>query len=127
MGGYQQDPNNPSKLIPNSGSAFYQVGNLTFNTGSFVQDDATPSVEGGNVFYTTPGSSGAVTITQLDDGSPGQQVTIVGKSGSNKSTINNGGNFNLVSTTAMTFDTDDTLTLTTLDGTNWVEIARSNN
>jgi len=72
-----------------------------------------------------PANTGATAITQLDDAVAGQQVTLVWTSPTNPSTISDAGNFNL--SAAFTPTVDDTLTLFTVNGTAWREIARSQN
>jgi hypothetical protein len=59
----------------------------------FVDGDTTPSVKVGSKFKTN--NSTAKTITQLDDGEDGQEVTII--AGDGNTTINTGGNFRLIS------------------------------
>ncbi len=64
-------------------------------------------------------------ITSLDDGVLYQTVTLVclGTEGSVR--INDGGSFKLSGD--WTPSRDDTLTLFTNDGSNWIEVCRSNN
>ena len=87
-------------------------------------DDTTPVVTGATHLL-LPANTGATAITQLDDAYPGQQVTLVWTSATNPSTIADSGNFNLAG--AFTASVDDTLTLFTVDGTNWREVARAQN
>lgn len=102
-------------------------GNLrttaSFSSGSeaFADGESTPSVSGGNVFTTS--NSSATTITSLDDGRPGQMVTIV--FGDANTMISDAGSFHLAGGFAST--PDDTLQLESTDGTNWYEVGRSVN
>ena len=86
--------------------------------------DTTPTV-GGVRTLLIGANTGATAITQLDDAVAGQQVTLVWTSATNPSTIADSGNFNLAG--AFTASVDDTLTLFTVDGTNWREVARAQN
>lgn len=88
-------------------------------------DDTTPSVGGGTRFLALPANTGATAITQLDDASAYQQVTLICTSGTNPATIADSGNFNLSSAWAP--GSGDTLTVLTTNGTDWYETARSNN
>ena len=83
-------------------------------------DDATPSVDAGNLFKT----GGTTTITDFDDGQVGQTIHILAAHSititDNAAIILAGGaNFAMVAT--------DTLTLTSFDSQVWNEIARSVN
>ena len=88
-----------------------------------VADDQTPSVVGTNVLRTVA-NSGAIEITQLDEGRVGQIVTILCGSASNSPTISDGGNFKL--STAWEPGVSDTITLL-YDGSSWFETSRSDN
>lgn len=87
-------------------------------------DDTTPTVNGARILY-LPANTVATAITQLDDGRADQIVTLVMTSSTNSATIADSGNFLL--SAAWAPDVDDTLTLTTDDGTTWREISRSAN
>jgi len=87
-------------------------------------DDTTPTVAGAR-FLAIPANTGATAITQLDDAEAYQQVTIICTSGTNPSTITDGGNFSLSGN--WTPGSGDTITLLTTDGTSWFEVSRSNN
>jgi len=100
------------------------VSNITLEYQSAAADDTTPSVLGCRVLN-LPSNSGATAITQLDDGVAGQVVTLVVSGSSNIATITDGGNFALSGN--WTPGQTDTLTLTTLSGTSWLEVSRSNN
>lgn len=87
---------------------------------TFADADTTPSVSGGNLFKTA--NTGATTITALDNGVNGQEVTIV--FGDANTTLSDASTLKL--SAAITGTADDTITLV-FDGTNWFEKSRSVN
>jgi hypothetical protein len=104
-----------------TGNATVQ-GALVQNIGTtFPDGDATPSVADGNVFKCGAQTT-TVTITALDDGTAGQEVTIIAIDADTD--ITDGGTLKLSAN--WTPDADDTITLV-FDGTNWFEKSRSAN
>lgn len=100
---------------------------ISLTTGTMLtaaDGDATPTVNAAR-YLLIPANTGATAITQLDGGVPGQQVTLVATSGTNTSTITDGGNFLLSANWAP--NVDDTIALFTVNGTTWREISRSAN
>jgi hypothetical protein len=108
--------------------AFYHTTGWEFfqstGTAEAPADDVTPSVKNIKILRLDD-NTGATAITQLDDAFVGQEVTLLGTGTVNVATIANSGNFTL--TAAWTATLGYTLTLVTTDGTNWYEIARSDN
>ena len=97
---------------------------LYYTPKTIAANDATPSVAGGNIF-TTSANTGATEITDLDDCTAGQTVTIIGGSDTNSSTIADGGNFNLSG--AWTAAADDVLILYVQADNDYLEIGRVDN
>lgn len=91
---------------------------------SMVADDTTPDVRGTKTLITVA-NIGATAITALDNGLPGQTVTIQIGNATNPPTIADSGNFKLSG--AWTPDLDDTLTVNTHNGTQWKQVGRSAN
>ena len=104
----------------------------TINSGSVISEiktftsrDTTPSVKNGNLFKTN--NDRPITITQFDDGTTGQQITIIINDAYTNFThdvrkiyLNGGANW-----TAGT--TGDTISFVCVDGTKWYETNRSDN
>jgi hypothetical protein len=88
---------------------------------AFTAYDDTPSVSGGVCFFTSPS---ATVITDFDDGVEGQMITLIGRVTAYGTTVSDNANLLLNGTWAANHN--DTLTLV-YDGTNWVELARSDN
>lgn len=86
-------------------------------------DDTTPTVWDTGILQ-IPANTGAAAITQLDDAVKGQVVTILITSATNPSSITDGGNFALVGNWAPAA-VNESITLFTADGTNWVERSRA--
>ena len=61
---------------------------------TIADGDATPDVSGGDI-HITSSNTGATEITDLDNPTVGQIVTLIGGSNTNSSTITDGGNFTL--------------------------------
>lgn len=105
-------------------------GNWTFNNTvanevlTISADDVTPDVSSGNVFITSA-NTGATAITDLDNPTAGQFVTLVGGSATNSSTIADSGNFNL--TASWTAGLDDVLVLFVQADNDYIEVFRANN
>lgn len=89
---------------------------------SMTADDTTPSVLGVKTLLTVA-NTGATVITQLDDGLPGQKITIITNDATNVPSIADAGNFKL--TAAWNPVLGETLSLATTDGTTWYEIGRT--
>ena len=105
-------------------------GNWTFNNTiihevvTIAADDVTPDVSSGNVFITTA-NTGATAITDLDNPSVGQFITLIGGSATNASTIADSGNFNL--TGSWTAGLDDVLVLFVQADNDYIEVFRADN
>jgi len=84
-----------------------------------LADDATPSVDGGNLWTT----GGTTAITDFDDAVDGQQITVVA---AHSVTITNGTPIKLNGGSNFAMAAGDTLTLIS-DGTTWYETGRSDN
>lgn len=85
-----------------------------------LADDATPSVAGGNLFVT----GGTTTITDFDDGTEGQQITIISE---HAITITDGTNIFLAGSANFVMASTDTLVLIQKASGLWYEISRSVN
>ena len=86
--------------------------------------DATPSVNGGNIFVTSS-NTGATEITDLDNPIAGQVIYLIGGSNTNSSTIADGGNFNL--SAGWTANVDDVLILLVQADNDYIELGRVDN
>lgn len=85
---------------------------------NLVDADTTPSVKAGDKFRTN-NTTGATTVTQLDDGENGQEIKVI--AGDGNTTINNAGNFKLSANwTPAQYEALHLL----YDGTYWIEIGR---
>jgi len=91
---------------------------------TITADDTTPDVSGGNVFITSANTV-ATAITDLDNPTPHQIITLIGGSNADSSTIDDAGNFNL--SAAWTASLDDTLTLYVQADNDYIELSRTNN
>jgi len=100
------------------------VGPIIQKNVTIVANDTTPSVSGGNIFVTSA-NTGATAITDLDDPTIGQVITIIGGSDQNASTIADSGNFNLSG--PWTANPDDSLVLFIQADNDYIEIKRTNN
>ncbi len=89
---------------------------------TFAANDSTPSVRGANVFCVPDGWTPGHDVTQLEDGAPGQFVTIVG--GDSDCVFADNANLHLAG--PWTAHPDDTLVLVFVAGA-WYEISRSSN
>jgi hypothetical protein len=89
---------------------------------SFADADTTPSVKGHSFWQAF--NSGATSITTLDDGKTGHVVTI--KFLNANTTMVSGSGLSLAGAVNKTFNGNDVLTLK-YDGTNWLEVSRSEN
>ena len=87
---------------------------------TFTNADATPSVQGNEVFRT----NGLTAITDFDDGVVGQTIRIIA---TNNITITNSAIIQLSGGVNHNMTLDDTLTLTMFTDQIWTEIARSIN
>lgn len=85
-----------------------------------LANDATPSVNGGDLFLT----GGTTTITDFDDGVLGQVITIIAE---HAITITDGTNIFLNGSANFTMAATDTLTLICKADNKWYEIGRSDN
>lgn len=103
---------------------FPEVNSLAAKVRIYDLPDPTPSVGNVEIMKFLAGSGSAV-ITQLKDGVPNQTVTLVCLGGTNFPKIYDGGNFNLSADWVPGID--DTLTLFTNTGAEWIEVSRSNN
>ena len=95
---------------------------------TFTAGDTSPSVAKGHIFKTANTARGAADITTFDDGTEGQQITILIQDahtdfsvGAKVNPLKLSGNVDWTSCT-----TNDSITFI-YDGTNWVEISRSDN
>ena len=79
---------------------------LSGTTQTFTASDATPTVAGYTLFFTA--ASGTVTITDFDDGTDGQEITVIGND--NFTTIDMTSSSIIGSSADITLDTDDVLT-----------------
>lgn len=91
---------------------------------TITDGDATPDVSDGNIFITSSNTA-ACEITDLDNPTVGQIVTLIGGSDTNSSTITDGGNFKL--SAGMTLGLDDSITLFVKADNNYIELSRSTN
>jgi len=85
-----------------------------------LDDNATPTVEGGKLFLT----GGTTTITDFDDGVEGQTITIIAE---HIITITDGTNIFLNGATNFVMAVTDTLTLQCKADGKWYELGRSEN
>lgn len=91
---------------------------------TIADGDTTPDVSGGEMFITSANTN-ATAITDLDNPTVGQTITLIGGSDTNASTIADGGNFKL--NAAMTLGLDDSITLFVKADNNYIELSRSIN
>lgn len=92
----------------------------------FVDGDTSPSVGGAEVWKTA--NTASTTISTLDDGEVGQEVTIIVTDGNTTfedQTVGSG-NLHLQGGGNYSPGANDVLVLV-FDGTNWYEVSRSNN
>lgn len=78
----------------------------------------------GDIFV-TQANTGATEITSITNASPGQVITLIGGSSTNATTISDSGDFKLSG--GFTAETSDSLTLTIVDASTFVECARADN
>lgn len=93
--------NRGNKLILKKvGTKFIEIGRYGNtddpNVIEFTADDATPSVENGAEFITSPDNTGALTITNFDGGEADKVIRIHGGGGANATTIAANANIVLV-------------------------------
>ena len=126
---------NDQILFPNDdtvsiGSAASSRPKNIYHTGIYMNyvrniavDDATPDVSGGSTYFTQD-NTGATAITDLDNPTAGQRVSIcIGGTGANASTISNSGNFRLQGDWEP--DLYDCIQLLVYQDNNYWEIGRS--
>jgi len=94
------------------------------NVVTIADGDTTLDVSGGGIFITSA-NTGATEITDLDNPTVGQIVTLIGGSDTNASTIADAGNFKLSG--AMTLGLDDSITLFVKEDNYYIEKSRSVN
>jgi hypothetical protein len=94
------------------------------NVGSIADDDTTPDVSGGDVFWTVANTTGAA-ITDLDNPVVGRIYTICIGNATNPTNIADGGNFHL--SAAWAPDLDDCIGLLVRTDNDYVEVYRSAN
>lgn len=85
-----------------------------------LANNATPSIDGGRLFL----SGGTTTITDFDDGEPGQIITIISE---HAITITDGTNIFLSGSGNFAMQATDTLSLVQKADGKWYEIGRSDN
>ena len=110
-------------LIINSTNSLNVNGELVFASSTFADGDADPSVATETLFYTA--NTGATDITDFDNGTTGQIIYIIITDGFTDFTDGSGLELN----GGVDWDTsgaDDSITFI-YDGTDWVEVARSDN
>jgi len=101
-------------------------GQVISPIGTFGASDSTPSVAGGNIFKAD--ATGAVTLSNLDDATEGQVITLVGMHSTNTLTVTDGATFYLGATRVL--GSQDTLTLLCIDtdpANLFVELSYANN
>ena len=97
---------------------------IVFTVVTMADGDATPDISGGTIFE-SQSNTGATEITDLDNPTVGQTLTIIVGDAGNPPTITDGGNFAL--SAAWTPDLDDTITLYVQADNDYIEIGRSTN
>lgn len=110
----------------NAGTIVYEDTVDNVSTGgrrTFADGDTTPDVSGFRAWVAE--NSTSTTITALDGGYEGKQVTI--RFANVNTTLAQNSNLRLAGATNYTGGTRDTITLVCDDGTMWYEVARSNN
>lgn len=85
---------------------------------------ATPSVSGLRACITA--NTGAISVTSLGDGYPGQELIVIGGDGGNTTFVDDGSYLNLAGGDFILGD-DDCLHLVSKNGTHWQEVSRANN
>jgi hypothetical protein len=101
-------------------------GATIYKPVSFTAGDTTPSVADGTIFKTNNSLVGNTAITGFDDGKAGQIIYIVHND--NNTDYTDGTNLQLFRGLDHTSaQTNDTITFICVDGTKWVEQARSDN
>ena len=111
------------RLMKREDGKFIELGRETGATGAlqFPDDEATPSLQGGDVFVTGANTT-PTAITNFTDAVPGKTYTIHGNGDKNASTIAAGGNF--VLTSEMTLGTGKFIRLVKADDGKFYEVAR---
>ena len=111
------------RLMKREDGKFIELGRETGATGAlqFPDDEATPSLQGGDVFVTGANTT-PTAITNFTDAVPGKTYTIHGNGDKNASTIAAGGNF--VLTSGMTLGTGKFIRLVKADDGKFYEVAR---
>jgi len=111
--------------IDSSGNMTFEGdATLIYSMITIAADDTTPDVSGGSVFITSA-NTGATAITDLDNPTVGETITIIGGSDTNPSTIADSGNFKLSGD--MTLGLDDSITLFVKEDNYYIELSRSDN
>ena len=115
----------PSKPIIDANNNITSVwrhwfSNLVNPTIKTLANDATPSVKGGRTFLT----GGTTTITDFDDGYPGQKITVIAE---HSLTITDGTNIFLDGSANWAMTATDTLTLICKADGLWYELSRGDN
>jgi len=105
----------------NTGKTTVRNALVTSSIQTFVADQSSQSVAGGNIFK-VPDTWTSGSITTLTGGTAGQTITIIG--GDSDCSITDGSNLKLAGNWAA--NPDDTIQLI-YDGTNWYELTRSDN
>jgi len=90
---------------------------LSAGTVTFAASDASPSVVGGQTFIT----AGSSAISDFDDGTAGQTITVRAHGAI---TLTDSANLQLQGDTDFVMAADDTVTLANIGGTNWYETGR---
>ena len=111
------------RLMKRQDGKFIELGRETGATGAlqFPDNEATPSLQGGDVFVTGANTT-PTAITNFTDAVPGKTYTIHGNGDKNASTIAAGGNF--VLTSEMTLGTGKFIRLVKADDGKFYEVAR---
>jgi len=102
----------------------YTIDKTNLIWQAIVADDTTPDVRSGSIFITSA-NTGATAITDLDNPTVGETITIIGGSDTNPSTIADSGNFKLSGD--MTLGLDDSITLFVKEDNYYIELSRSDN
>lgn len=90
---------------------------------TIADGDTTPDISGG-VRFITSANTGATAITDLDNPTVNQTLTLIGGSNTNSTTITDGGNFNLIEDWIGSLDS--TLMLYVQADNDYIELGRSN-
>jgi hypothetical protein len=116
--GNNKDNNSPQGFWPSG--EFFMGSGAAIEVPTFTDADTSPSVLLFDKWKAS--NTGATTITTFDDGSIGQEITVLFTNAN--TTISEAGNIKL--SAAFTSSADDAMKLI-YDGTNWYELSRSVN